>query len=104
PELLELAVRAAAEAVEVAVASGARLDVATYGAARLQTIGRASAPMSSTQRDFLQGRPSDLDAVVGFVPRLGRTLDVPTPIFDVLCATLSIQELVARGKLTLVSP
>jgi 2-dehydropantoate 2-reductase len=101
PELLDLAVRAAAEAVAVAVAHGARLDVATYGAARFQTIGAASAPMSSTQRDFLLGRPSELDAAVGFVPRLGRKLDVPTPIFDVLYAMLSTQELVAREKLGL---
>jgi 2-dehydropantoate 2-reductase len=99
-ELLDLAVRAAAEAVAVAAASGAPVRIEKYGRDRFERLGQGSTMMSSTQRDFILGRRSDLDAVVGGVPHVGREVGVATPIFDMLYALLLPQELRARGALS----
>ena len=40
------------------------------------------------QADLEAGRPLELEAMVGFVGRIGRQLNVPTPIFDVLYTVL----------------
>ena len=42
----------------------------------------------SMQADLEAGRPLELEAMVGFVGRIGRQLNVPTPIFDVLYTVL----------------
>ena len=36
------------------------------------------------QADLEAGRPLELDAIVGAVGRIGRKVNVPTPIFDML--------------------
>ena len=40
------------------------------------------------QVDAEAGRPLELEAMVGFVGRIGRDVNVPTPIFDVLYTVL----------------
>lgn len=52
---------------------------------------------SSTQRDVIAGRPSELDALAGSMVRLGRERGVPTPVYDVLYGALVPQEAKARG-------
>lgn len=52
---------------------------------------------SSTQRDIIAGRPSELDALAGSMVRLGRERGVPTPVYDVLYGALVPQEAKARG-------
>ena len=55
------------------------------------------------QRDMAAGRPSELDALVGAVPRLGREAGIATPLFDELDAVLRPRELAARRR-TQVAP
>jgi 2-dehydropantoate 2-reductase len=43
---------------------------------------------ASLQRDLKAGVPSELDALIGVVPRLGQKVGVPTPIFSTLYACL----------------
>ena len=42
----------------------------------------------SMQADLEAGRPLELEAIVGSVSRIGRKVNVPTPIFDMLYALL----------------
>ena len=56
------------------------------------------------QRDVLAGRPSELEAQVGAVVRLGRKVGVPTPVHEILYATLLPQERRARGEDPPVAP
>jgi 2-dehydropantoate 2-reductase len=60
----------------------------------------AMAPESTTsmQRDVMAGRPSELEAVLGVVSRLGRETATPTPAVDAIYGSLVPQEFRARGQ------
>ena len=51
---------------------------------------------SSLQRDMAAGVPSELDALIGVIPRLGRAAGVATPYFEALHACLLPAELRVR--------
>jgi 2-dehydropantoate 2-reductase len=51
------------------------------------------------QRDIMSGRPSELDAQIGVVVRMGAALGVDTPLHDFLYASLLPSEKNARGEL-----
>ncbi len=53
----------------------------------------------SMQRDILEGRPSELEAQVGAVIRLGSAYDVPVPLHRMIHAALLPLERRARGEL-----
>ncbi len=53
--------------------------------------------LASMQRDILAGRPSELHDQTGAALRLGRELDVPTPINSFIYSSLLPQERNARG-------
>ena len=55
---------------------------------------------ASMQRDIAAGRPSELEAQVGVIPRLGGQHAVPTPAHDAIYAALLPSELRARGQLS----
>ncbi len=55
---------------------------------------------SSTQRDVIAGRASELEALSGAVVRLGKSGGVPTPVFNVLYGALVPLEAKARGNAT----
>jgi 2-dehydropantoate 2-reductase len=55
---------------------------------------------TSMQRDLMEGRPSELDAQLGAVVRLGREKKVPTPVHDIIYYSLLPMELKARGEIT----
>ncbi len=52
---------------------------------------------ASMHRDIVEGRPSELEAIVGAVARQGRDSGVPTPAADFLYASLLPQESRARA-------
>jgi 2-dehydropantoate 2-reductase len=54
---------------------------------------------ASMQRDVMQGRPSELEAQVGAVVRLGERLGVEVPLHRTIYATLLPLERRARGEL-----
>ncbi|MBD3852756.1 MAG: 2-dehydropantoate 2-reductase, partial [Acidobacteria bacterium] len=51
---------------------------------------------SSMQRDIMEGRPSELEALNGAVVRLGRQTGVPTPVNGFIYAALTPMEARAR--------
>lgn len=52
---------------------------------------------TSMQRDLMSGYPSELEAQVGAVVRLGRKVNVPTPLNDIIYQSLILQERRARA-------
>jgi len=53
--------------------------------------------MASMQRDLLDGRPSELESMIGVIVRHGAELGVPTPVFRFFYAALAPQEHRARA-------
>jgi 2-dehydropantoate 2-reductase len=93
----ELATRAMREIIDVARARG--LDLGGDAAVD-RTLARYDGlppeSTSSLQRDIIDGKPSELDAQLGAVVRLGRETNVPTPVCEVLLGLLLPQERNAR--------
>jgi 2-dehydropantoate 2-reductase len=58
---------------------------------------------TSLQRDIVDGKPSELEYWNGAVVRLGREVNVPTPLHEYIYNCLLPQELRARGKVTFPS-
>jgi 2-dehydropantoate 2-reductase len=89
-------------AIEEAARVGRARGVAVAGDIAEQAMGIADglppASVASMQRDMAAGRPSELDALVGAVPRLGREAGIATPLFDELDALLRPRELAARWR------
>ena len=88
PEGYESFKTAFQEVVDVGKASGVDVgekDVETA----LDFVGQLSLSVrGSMQTDLEAGRPLELDAMVGAVGRIGRRVNVPTPICDLLYAIL----------------
>jgi len=53
---------------------------------------------SSMQRDVMEGRPSEVEALIGVVMRLGQDADVATPLHAFIYHSLLPMELRARGR------
>jgi 2-dehydropantoate 2-reductase len=96
PETRSLLVRAMGEVRNVALACGVplRADIVERTMAFLD--GMAAEATTSTQRDLIEGRPSELEALNGAVVRLGREAGVPTPVNEFLYASLLPWERRAR--------
>ena len=76
------------EVAAVATASGVSLgDVDVKGAMKLVAM-RPLEGKGSMQADLEAGRPLELEAIVGSVGRIGRKVDVATPLMDLLYALL----------------
>ena len=96
-ELLEACME---EIAAVAAAEGVSLaSNAVEGAMKLADLAPVDGT-ASMQRDIASGRPSELEAQVGVIPRLGQRHYVPTPAYDAIYAALLPSELKARGQLT----
>jgi len=99
PETRELVTRALREVLAVAAAH--EIDLGDDAVER--TLDRYdSLPPESTsslQRDVMDGKPSELDAQLGAVVRMGTEKTTPTPVFDTLYRALLPQERRARGDL-----
>ncbi len=63
--------------------------------------GLTEAEISSMQRDVIMGRPSELEAQVGAVVRLGQQSGIATPAHTFIYGSLLPLESVARGQRTL---
>ena len=92
PETRAIAVRALNEMISVAKARG--VDPGNDAVER--TLERydnmAADSTSSLQRDIMEGKPSELEAQVGAIVRMGREAKVATPICETLYALLLPQE------------
>lgn len=84
------------EIVTVAHARGIRLreDAVTRTLAFAESLPASGT--ASMQRDIAEGRPSELEEIIGAVVRLGEQSEVPTPAMSCIYATLLPQERRAR--------
>ena len=82
----------------LAVAAARSIDLGSDAEERTMARydGLAAEATSSLQRDIMQGKPSELDAQLGAVVRLGESLGVPTPLFQTMYHALLPQERLAR--------
>ncbi len=96
PETRAMIVRALEEVLAVANARGVTLadDAIAMTLARYDGLSPESTP--SMQRDILDGKPSELDAQLGAVVRMGRAVGVPTPVCELMYGALLPQEMKAR--------
>jgi 2-dehydropantoate 2-reductase len=93
PGVLRDALRAAAsEIAEVGRARGVRLPADAVERTLAFTDTMPPAATSSLQRDLLQRRPSELDAQVGAICRLGDAYGVPTPLHDLMLRALTARD------------
>lgn len=82
----------------VAVATGRGIDLGENAAAKTWERYDAMDPAAtaSMQRDLMEGKPSELEAQLGAVVRLGREFGVPTPVTETVYASLLPQERSSR--------
>lgn len=89
-------------AIEEVVRVGRACGIALAPNLIESTIAHADAlppvAMASMARDVIAGRPSEVDALVDAVPRLGRHAGVATPVFDEFSRTLAPIERAARER------
>jgi 2-dehydropantoate 2-reductase len=88
----QLARDIAAEAVAVARADGADLDieeVVELGNSIVHSIGSAT---SSTQQDIANGRPTEIDSLNGYIARRGSEVGVATPVNGAVHALVKLRE------------
>jgi 2-dehydropantoate 2-reductase len=98
PETRAMLLRALEEVARVGQARGIALTDAAPQNILVNVIDKAAeGVIASMQKDIMEGRPSELEAQIGAVTRLGRALGVPTPTHDFIYASLLPQERKARG-------
>jgi 2-dehydropantoate 2-reductase len=95
-ETRDLAARAIREIASVARARGVDLGAEVVERTMGRFDGLTPDATSSLQRDIMAGKPSELDAQLGAVVRLGRESGVPVPVCDTLLTLLLPQEQNAR--------
>jgi 2-dehydropantoate 2-reductase len=99
PESRELLRQALAEIYAVASRSGIALPADAVEKTLAFVDGLPADGTASMQRDMMEGRPSELEAQVGTVVRLGERLGVAVPVHRTIYAALLPQERRARGDL-----
>ena len=76
------------EVADVGTAFGVQFGQDDIQGAMDLIAARPMGARGSMQADLEAGRPLELEAIVGSVGRIGRKLNVPTPIFDMLYTLL----------------
>ena len=84
------------EVTRVASASGVPIVGDPVGSAMAYVDSMAPESPASMQRDISDGRPSELEAIIGVVVRLGREAGIATPAASFVYASLLPQERRAR--------
>ena len=97
PETRAMVTQAVEEVLAVANARGVTLDPNAVAETLARYDNLPPQSTSSLQRDVMEGKPSELDAQLGAVVRMGSAAGVATPICSLLYAALVSQERLARG-------
>jgi 2-dehydropantoate 2-reductase len=97
PPTRDLLQRILEEVASVARASGVSLAGDSVGHAMTFVDSMAPASTASMQRDIAEGRPSELEAIIGVVVRLGREAGIAIPATSFVYASLLPQEQRARS-------
>ncbi len=92
PSTWEVAEDVGREAVAVAAAMGQVFHVDEVIATSLAICRSVGPATSSTQQDLAAGRPTEIDALNGFIARRGAELGVDTPVNRVLTALVMLRE------------
>jgi len=87
--VMESAVR---ETVAVAHADGVQLDAEELVAATWKLAAALAEQTSSTAQDLARGKPTEIDALNGFVAQRGAVLGIPTPVNRTLHALVKLRE------------
>jgi 2-dehydropantoate 2-reductase len=98
PESRRLLEQALEEIYAVAVANRIALPPDTVARTLAFIDGMPADATASMQRDIIQGRPSELEAQVGAVVRLGERLGIAVPVHRMIYAALLPLERKARGE------
>lgn len=93
--LLEAAMR---EVEAVACAKGIALDADIVPRTLAFCDAMAPDQTASMQRDIQEGKPSELEAIIGAMVRMGAEMEVPVPVFRFCYAALLPQERRAQRK------
>ncbi len=96
PEVLDLLRRTFAEIVRVAAAEGIVLDAEQLWSEALETYRLIGPHPPSLAVDVARGRPSEIEAQLGRVSRLGRSAGIATPASDVLATVIRAKAPAAR--------
>lgn len=96
PEIRELVTAGLNEVVALAAAKGIDLGSDAVEKTWQRYDALAPASTSSLQRDVMDGKPSELDAQLGAIVRLGQEDGVATPVASMLYHCLLPQERLAR--------
>lgn len=96
PETRDLVLRAMIEVAALAEARGVALPQDAVEKTMAFVDGMPAEATSSMQRDIMQGRPSELEAVNGAVVHLGRASGVSTPVNSFVYSSLLPLEELAR--------
>ena len=88
----QVAFDVAREGVAVARAAGHEFDQQTLIQRGLEVCRAVGAATSSTQQDIARGRPTEVDALNGFIVRRGAELKIETPVNRVLWALVKLRE------------
>jgi 2-dehydropantoate 2-reductase len=92
--VMEEAVR---ETVAVARADGVMLDADALVAATWTRAGAMAQQFSSTAQDIQRGKPTEIDALNGFVAQRGAELGIATPVNRTLHALVKLREGASQG-------
>lgn len=97
PPTRDLLQRVLEEVASVGRASGVPLAGDSVGRVMAFVDAMAPASTASMQRDISDGRPSELEAIIGVVVRMGREAGIATPATSFVYASLLPQERRARS-------
>lgn len=98
PLLRQTMADAVREAQTVAGVAGIPLEPGDPVEAMLEVARRTAQNKNSMLQDLEKGRPTEIQAINGHVSQLGREVNVPTPINDVLTALVTGREKSHAGK------
>lgn len=96
PEVREIVSGMLRELIDIANARGIDLGDDAFEKTWQRYDALAPASTASLQRDVMDGKPSELDAQLGAVVRLGERLNIATPITRLVYHALLPQERIAR--------
>jgi 2-dehydropantoate 2-reductase len=99
PETRQMAKKGLLEIIAVAKSRNILLPVEALQTAMNMYDGLVPQSTASLQRDIMYGRPSELEAQIGAVVRLGQESNVTTPLHTFIYQSLLPMELQARDQL-----
>ena len=97
PEFRNMLIQAMNETVNVARACGVMLAKDLVDGIMKRIDATPTGMLTSMQKDIMEGSPSELDNQIGAVIRMGKAVNVQTPIHEKIYAELLPLEQKARG-------